>query len=343
MGLVEVNEAFAAQVLAVLKGWDWEDRARLNVNGSGISLGHPIGATGVRIMTTLLHEMERREVRYGLETMCIGGGQGMAAIFSSARSNAARPPSRGAIALRTAKARYGGRMTLVERLRACLAEEQWSFAPHERPTMPGSPASPDHEMRLRIIYGSVGILIGLTGGLGTALISVNTVQLQGAALGRGSAEIAWLLTVYVMTNASINLLLIKFRQQFGLRSFAIIFVSLYALFAFCHLFVQGFWSAIAVRAASGMAGAALSTLGIYYIMQAIPRQWRLNALVLGLGVAQCAVPLARLFSPDLLALSQWHALYLFEFGLALLSLAAVCAHAAAADGNAARFRTSRFG
>lgn len=215
-------------------------------------------------------------------------------------------------------------MTLAERLRAFLAEEQWSFAPHERPTMPGSPASPDHEMRLRIIYGSVGILIGLTGGLGTALISVNTVQLQGA-LGMDPSEIAWLPTVYVMTNASINLLLIKFRQQFGLRSFAIIFVSLYALFAFCHLFVQGFWSAIAVRAASGMAGAALSTLGIYYIMQAIPRQWRLNALVLGLGVAQCAVPLARLFSPDLLALSQWHALYLFEFGLALLSLAAVCA------------------
>lgn len=84
MGLIEVNEAFAAQVLAVLKGWEWDDRARLNVNGSGISLGHPIGATGVRIMTTLLHEMQRREVRYGLETMCIGGGQGMAAVFERA-------------------------------------------------------------------------------------------------------------------------------------------------------------------------------------------------------------------------------------------------------------------
>jgi acetyl-CoA C-acetyltransferase len=81
MGLVEINEAFAVQVLAVLKAWQWDDRARLNVNGSGISLGHPIGATGVRIMTTLLHEMQRRDVRYGLETMCIGGGQGMAAIF----------------------------------------------------------------------------------------------------------------------------------------------------------------------------------------------------------------------------------------------------------------------
>jgi acetyl-CoA C-acetyltransferase len=84
MGLVELNEAFAAQVLAVLKGWDWNDPERLNVNGSGISLGHPIAATGARIMTSLLHEMQRRQVRYGLETMCVGGGQGVAAIFERA-------------------------------------------------------------------------------------------------------------------------------------------------------------------------------------------------------------------------------------------------------------------
>jgi acetyl-CoA C-acetyltransferase len=81
MDLVELNEAFAAQVLAVLKGWGWDDRSRLNVNGSGISLGHPVGATGARIMTSLLHELRRRNGRYGLETMCIGGGQGLAAIF----------------------------------------------------------------------------------------------------------------------------------------------------------------------------------------------------------------------------------------------------------------------
>jgi len=82
--LVELNEAFACQVLAVLKGWHWDDRSRLNVNGSGISLGHPIGATGVRMMTTLLHELKRRNGRYGLETMCIGGGQGLAAIVEAA-------------------------------------------------------------------------------------------------------------------------------------------------------------------------------------------------------------------------------------------------------------------
>ena len=82
MDLVELNEAFAAQVLAVLKAWNWWDPERLNVNDSGISLGHPIGATGVRILTTLLHELGRRRGRLALETMCIGGGQGLAAIFS---------------------------------------------------------------------------------------------------------------------------------------------------------------------------------------------------------------------------------------------------------------------
>jgi acetyl-CoA C-acetyltransferase len=85
MDLVELNEAFAPQVLAVLKGWNWHDPDRLNVNGSGISLGHPIGATGGRILATMLHELQRRGGRYGLETMCIGGGQGMAAVFEMAR------------------------------------------------------------------------------------------------------------------------------------------------------------------------------------------------------------------------------------------------------------------
>jgi len=82
--LVELNEAFAPQVLAVLKGWGWDERDKLNVNGSGISLGHPIGATGGRILANLLRELKRRDGKYGLETMCIGGGQGIAAIFEAA-------------------------------------------------------------------------------------------------------------------------------------------------------------------------------------------------------------------------------------------------------------------
>ncbi|MEO5640618.1 MAG: acetyl-CoA C-acetyltransferase [Sphingomicrobium sp.] len=82
--LVELNEAFAAQVLGVIAGWGFDDQARINVSGSGISLGHPIGATGVRILVTLLHEMKRLDAGLGLETMCIGGGQGIAALFERA-------------------------------------------------------------------------------------------------------------------------------------------------------------------------------------------------------------------------------------------------------------------
>jgi len=87
LDLIELNEAFACQVLAVLEGWgvkDDEVEGRLNVNGSGISLGHPIGATGARILTTLLHELRRRGGRLALETMCVGGGQGMAALIEAA-------------------------------------------------------------------------------------------------------------------------------------------------------------------------------------------------------------------------------------------------------------------
>ncbi len=82
MDLIELNEAFAAQVLAVIGRWGLDAAdPRLNANGSGISLGHPIGATGVRILATMLRELDRRQGRYALETMCIGGGQGLAAVF----------------------------------------------------------------------------------------------------------------------------------------------------------------------------------------------------------------------------------------------------------------------
>lgn len=81
--LIELNEAFAAQALAVMREWNFgaADHERTNVHGSGISLGHPVGATGGRMLATLARELNRRQARYGLETMCIGGGQGLAAVF----------------------------------------------------------------------------------------------------------------------------------------------------------------------------------------------------------------------------------------------------------------------
>jgi len=88
IGLIELNEAFAAQALAVMREWKFTeaDLERTNVQGSGISLGHPVGATGGRMLATLAREMHRRGARYGLETMCIGGGQGLAAVFEGVAS-----------------------------------------------------------------------------------------------------------------------------------------------------------------------------------------------------------------------------------------------------------------
>lgn len=196
------------------------------------------------------------------------------------------------------------------------------WAPHERPTIPGSPSTPLHSTPKRLAFAIVGVIVALTGGLGNALVVANLQYLQGA-LGATQAEIAWLPAAYVMTNVSINLLLVKFRQQFGLRAFTEVFLVLYALVTFAHLFVNDINSAIAVRAAHGMVGAALSSLGLYYMIQAFPQKWRTKALVLGLGTAQLATPLARLVSEDLLQIAEWRGLYLFELGMCLLSLGCV--------------------
>ena len=197
-----------------------------------------------------------------------------------------------------------------------------TWQPHERPSLPGSPSTPLHPTRKRWLFALVGVLVAITGGLGNALVIANLQYLQGA-LGATTAEMAWLPAAYVMTNVCMNLLLVKFRQQFGLRAFTEVFLVLYALVTFGHLFVNDLNSAIAVRAAHGMVGAALSSLGLYYMIQAFPAKWRLKALVLGLGTAQLALPLARLFSEDLLQIAEWRGLYLFELGLALICLGCV--------------------
>ncbi|RBJ86169.1 MFS transporter [Pseudomonas sp. MWU12-2534b] len=200
------------------------------------------------------------------------------------------------------------------------APRHWQ--PHEKPSLPGSPSTPLHPSHKRLAYALVGLLVAITGGLGNSLVIANLPYLQGA-LGATTAEMAWLPAAYVMTNVSMNLLLVKFRQQFGLRAFTEVFLVLYALVTFGHLFVNDLSSAIAVRAAHGMVGAALSSLGLYYMVQAFPAKWRLKALVLGLGTSQLTLPLARLFSEDLLQIAEWRGLYLFELGLALTSLGCV--------------------
>ncbi|ATQ73166.1 MFS transporter [Massilia violaceinigra] len=193
---------------------------------------------------------------------------------------------------------------------------------HEKPTMPGSASMPWHPPHIRFAYACVALLVGITGGLGNALVSANLPAIQGT-LGLTPAEAAWLPAAYIMVNVTSNLMVFKFRQQFGLRLFAEIGLSLYAFVTLLHLLVGGFEMAILVRAVSGLAGATTSTLAMLYMLQAAPKQYTGKMLVLGVGIAQIATPLAWLMSPALLDMGQWHNLYLFEAGLALCSLAAV--------------------
>lgn len=198
------------------------------------------------------------------------------------------------------------------------------WAAHEKPMLLGSPSTPYHSTPRRIAYGIVGLLVCLTGALGNAMVTANLQNLQGT-FAAWSTEIAWLPAVYVMTNASINLLLVKFRQQYGLRAFTEGFLVLYVLVTFFHLFINDLSSAMFVRAAHGMVAAALSSLGIYYQIQAWPAKHRLKALTIGITGSSLAIPMARLFSSELLQLNEWRGLYLFELGLALISLGCVIA------------------
>ena len=202
------------------------------------------------------------------------------------------------------------------------APREW--APHEKPALPGSPSTPFHSTPRRIAYGIVGLLVCITGALGNAMVTANLQNLQGT-FAAWSTEIAWLPAVYVMTNVSINLLLVKFRQQYGLRAFTEGFLVLYVLVTFFHLLVNDLNSALFVRAAHGMVAAALSSLGIYYQIQAWPARHRLKALTIGITGSSLAIPIARLFSTELLQIDEWRGLYVFELGLALISLACVIA------------------
>lgn len=202
------------------------------------------------------------------------------------------------------------------------ASSEYAFEPHERPMIPGSPATPDHPTARRIGYFGTGVLVSLTGGFINGLLTANLQQIQGA-LNLTSVEAGWLTAVYSMTNVCMSLLLVKFRQQFGIQRFARIFLIAFLLLNTAQLFVHSFGTELVVRATSGVVASGLSTLGIFFFMQAMPAQWRMKGLVLGIGVPQLSLPLARVISPALLVDGDIQNLFLFELGLTLLSLAAV--------------------
>lgn len=211
---------------------------------------------------------------------------------------------------------------LTRRVGSFFREEAWDFPEHERPMVAGSPATPEHALSLRIAYAFVAILVGLTGGLGNALVIVNIAELR-TGLELSAVQAAWLPTAYVMTNISASLLLIKFRQQYGLRVFTLIALGLYALLSLTYLLTADHWLTLAVRAASGFVAAALTPLCLFYVTQVLPGRWRVRGAILGLGISQCALPLASVISPWLSAGSHWQSIFLVEAGLAFLSFAAV--------------------
>ncbi|CAK7058400.1 MAG: hypothetical protein MESAZ_01505 [Saezia sanguinis] len=192
----------------------------------------------------------------------------------------------------------------------------------EKPFVPGSPSTPSHPLLVRIAYGCVGLLVGITSGLGMSLLSINLPNIQGT-MSLTPAQGAYSIAAYSTANACANLLIFKFRQQFGVRLFAEIALSIYAALTLLHLLVNDFNTALLVRGASGFAGAAMTVLGFFYMIQAFPKKHRGKALVIGLGISQLALPIAGIISPMLSNYGQWHVLYRFEAGLALCSLAAV--------------------
>jgi MFS family permease len=187
--------------------------------------------------------------------------------------------------------------------------------------MPGSPATPAHPIARRAAYLAIGTLLALTGGFGNALLVANLPQIQGA-LGVTPVEGGWLTAAYSMTNVCMSLLLIKFRQQFGAARFTRVFLPAFVLVCALQLAARDYKVELAVRAASGVVGSGLTTVALFYVMQAMPPTLRLGGMVLGTGLSQVALPLARVVSPWLLEGGDVHALYLFELGLALGSLGA---------------------
>ncbi len=215
-----------------------------------------------------------------------------------------------------------GTDVVVSRQHFYQDDEHFEYPEGQRPALPGAPGFPDHPAGRRVVYAITSVLVGITGALGNAIVAANLPFLQGS-LGLDISEVAWLPTAYLVTNAVTGCVLVKYRQEFGVRSFCMIFLTLQALLITSHLFVQGLAGAILVRAASGISASALTTLGVFYMLQAFTATHRLRAVCLGLGTPQLSLPIAWLIPKDLLALGNWNGLYLLELGLSLVVLGIV--------------------
>src|SRR5262245_60560352 len=205
-----------------------------------------------------------------------------------------------------------------------VAEPVYQFRAEERPLLPGGPFSPSHPPLRRLGYGAVGVLAGIAATFGNALFNVDVANLAGS-LGLYVAQASVLPAVYIAMTATTNLVLIKARAQFGIPRTVHALLIVYIAAALAQFVFPGFASAVAVRAASGMAAAALIALSVFYLLQALPPKARPAALVIGVGLAQLGTPLARLVPVEMLALGSQQGLHLMEIGVAAAVLVATLA------------------
>ncbi|CAB1222555.1 MFS transporter [Acinetobacter bouvetii] len=196
------------------------------------------------------------------------------------------------------------------------------WTPEEKPTLPGSPGAILHSPPKRLLYFIIGVFVAISAGLSNGFIMANLPAIQGE-YSLTPIEAAWIPAVYVMANVSSNLILFKARQQYGLRIFSEIGLVIFIAVLILHLFVRNYEMALFVRFISGLTAAPLSSLGMYYIMQAFKRVDMAKGLYIGLGFQQLGLPLAWIISPALVNVNDWAVLYTFELGLALCCLAMV--------------------
>ena len=205
-----------------------------------------------------------------------------------------------------------------------LLEPAPDWTAEEKPTLPGSPAAIAHPTYKRFLYFFIGLFICIAASLSNGFIVANLPIFQGE-YGLTPSQAAWLPAAYVMANVSSNLILFKARQQYGLRLFSEIGLLVFIGVLVLHIFVKTYEMALFVRFIAGLAAAPLSSLGMYYTMQAFGKADMAKGIYLAFGFQQLGLPLAWIISPFLLSANQWDVIYTFELGLAICCFAMVVA------------------
>lgn len=191
------------------------------------------------------------------------------------------------------------------------------------PVAAPAPAPAQMPFRRAVPFVLAAVVLSLAQGLGMNFISGNILQIQGS-FGATTNEATWLLAAYMAPNASLSLILVKARTQFGLRNFAEVSIVLFVAISLIHLFVNDFQTALILRFFAGAAASPMSSLAFLYMLEPFPPARKMNiGLCLALANMSIAAPLSRLISPTLLDIGGWHAMYVLEVAVALIAFAFV--------------------